>query len=245
MSSTTTAPPPVAKTGSGTPDQVEQFIEQRLTDTQKQMQRAEFASALLALFVGVLVWLLAAAIVDHWLVFGGLGRLGRAVWWLAMVSAAGIHIWRNVLPPIAKRISPIYVAHSIEQRQPTLKNSLVNFLMLRRAREVVAPVVYVAIEDRAARDLAAAPVDAVPDTRSALRRGYILAAVVGLFCLYLAFSPKNPLVSAARVLFPWAKIAPPTRVTIADVLPGDAVSFIGEQVDEHSTRAVGSPDPKR
>lgn len=231
MSSTTVAPPPAAKTASGTADQVEQFIEQRLAETQKQMQRVEFASALLALFVGLLVWLLAVAIVDHWFVFGGLGRLGRAVCWLIMVSAAGIHIWRNVLPPIAKRISPIYVAHSIEQQQPTLKNSLVNFLMLRRAREVVAPVVFVAIEDRAARDIAGAPVDAVPDTRSALRRGYVLAGVVGLFCVYLVFSPKNPLVSAARVLFPWAKIAPPTRVTITEVLPGNSATFIGEHVE--------------
>lgn len=231
MTSSTMAPPPANTTAPGAADPVEQFIEQRLAETQKQIQRVELASALLALLVGVLLWLLAAAVVDHWLVFGGLGRFGRVVWWLVMVAAAGIHIWRNVLPPIAKRISPIYVAHSIEQRQPTLKNSLVNFLMLRRAREVVAPVVFVAIEDRAARDIAVAPVDAVPDTHSAMRRGYILAGAVGLFCLYLLLSPKNPLVSAARVLFPWAKIAAPTRVTISEVAPGDAVSFMGEQVE--------------
>lgn len=242
MSSSTMTPLPTAPAASGTPNQVEQFIEQRLADTQRQMQRVDLASALLALFAGLLVWLLAAALVDHWIVFGGLGRLGRAIWWLAMVSAAGIHVWRNVLPPIARRISPIYVAHSIEQRQPTLKNSLVNFLLLRRAREVVAPVVFVAIEDRAARDIASAPVDAVPDMRSAMRRGYMLAAVVGLFCLYLVLSPKNPLVSAARVLFPWAKIAPPTRVTITDVLPGNTVSFIGEQVEVSAEVRGLTPD---
>lgn len=220
-------PPPVADA----PDELEQFIERRLKETQRQIQRVDLASGVLSLLVGLLLWLLAASVIDHWLVFGGLGRFGRSLCWVLMIAAAAVHLWRKVIPPIARRISPIYVAHAIEQQEPSLKNSLINFLLLRRARQVVAPMVFYAVEDRAARDIAAAPIDAVPDWRRALRLGYLLAFVLALFCLYLVFSPKNPLVSAARVLLPWARIAAPTRATIEDVTPGNATAFLGDQIE--------------
>ena len=44
----------------------------------------------------------------------------------------------------------MYVAHSIEQGQPDLKNSLVNFLFLRGDSHPVHQVVYDALEKRAA-----------------------------------------------------------------------------------------------
>ena len=129
------------------------------------------------------------------------------------------------MPPLANRINPVFAAQTIEQGRPTLKNSLINFLLLRSHPQDVAPVVYRAMEHRAAADLLKVPVDHAVDRGRIVHLGCVLAAVVAVFALYLALSPKNPLVSAARVLWPWSSIPAPTRVHIEEVSPGDEVVF--------------------
>ena len=64
-----------------------------------------------------------------------------------------------------------------------------------------------------------------------MRLGYVLVALVVLFALYLALSPKSPLVSVGRVLWPWSSVPAPTRVTIDDIRPGDTVAFFGDTLD--------------
>ncbi len=91
------------------------------------------------------------------------------------------------------------------------------------------PVVYRAMQYRAASDLSRVPVDHAVDHRRLVHLCYVLAGAVVLFALYLAFSPKNPLVSAARVLWPWSSLPAPTRVHIEDVQPGNAVAFQGDR----------------
>ncbi len=54
--------------------------------------------------------------------------------------------------------------------------------------------------------------------------------MLAVFCLYLVLSPKSPLRSAARVLWPWSSVEAPTRVTIHDVQPGDATVFHGDSL---------------
>ena len=217
-------------------DQVEQYIEGRLRHTQRQLQRIDLGTGLVTLLCGGLVLLLAAALADHWLVFGGLGFRGRMLFWLAIVGAGGLYAWRRIVPPLARRISPIYAAHTIERSRPTLKNSLINFLLFRRERQVVPEVVFHALEDRAARDISAVPSEAGVDAAPVIHRGYLLAAALAVFGLYLVLSPKSPLTSAARVLLPWAKIAPPTRVTIDDIKPGEDVErFHGDGVEVSAT----------
>ena len=217
-------------------DAVEQYIEGRLRHTQRQLQRVDLGASLVTLLFGGLVLLLAAALADHWLIFGGLGFFGRMFFWLAIIIAGGWYAWRRVVPPLARRISPIYAAHTIEQSRPTLKNSLINFLLFRRERQVVPQMVFHALEDRAARDIAAVPAEAGVDAGAVIRRGYLLAAALAVFSLYLVLSPKSPLTSAARVLLPWAKIAPPTRVTITEIKPeGDIERFHGDMVEISAT----------
>ncbi len=65
--------------------------------------------------------------------------------------------------------------------------------------------------------------------------------VVAVFALYLALSPKNPLVSAARVLWPWSSVPAPTRVHIEEVSPGDAVVFTDDH-QEISAQVSGLRD---
>ncbi len=212
------------------PTEYERFVDQRLNQTRRRVQGVDLAVALVLLAIGVLGYLLAAAVVDHWLVTGGLGFGGRFLFWLGLIGGLCAYGVRCLLPPLAHRINPLFAADTIEKSQSTLKNSLINFLLLRDRRQDVAVPVYRAMEYRAAADLSNVRVEVAVDQTRLVRAGCVLAAVLAALTIYLVVSPKNPIRSAARVMWPWASIEAATRVTIHDVQPGDAAAFQGEFV---------------
>ncbi len=244
MSSGITTPHPLPATPALPPSECEIVIDERLQRTQRQVKGVDIAGGVIALAVGVLAYLLAAALIDHWLIVGGLGFWGRLGLWLLLVGAAGTYFVRRVLPPLLNRIHPLFAAATIEQSQPSLKNSLINFLLLRGRRQEVAPPVYQALEYRAAVDLSKIQIDVAVDRTHVIRLGCVLLVVVALFGLYLVLSPKNPIRSAARVLWPWSAVEAPTRVTIHDIRPGDATAYYGDSVTvsaEFSGLRAGEP----
>src|SRR5271157_5666582 len=190
------------------------FIQKRLEHTRRQVRLVDVATSAMLLVIASLVFFLMAAVLDHWVFQHGLSFLARLGLFALWVAGAGAFIWRFVVPPLANRINPVFAAQTIEQGRPTLKNSLINFLLLRSHPQDVAPLVYRAMEHRAAADLLKVPVDHALDRGRVVHLACVLAAVVGVFALYLALSPKNPFVSAARVLWPWSSVAAPTRVHI-------------------------------
>lgn len=195
----------------------------------------DIADGLLTLAVGGLAYLFVAALIDHWVIPGGLGFTGRLTLFLIlMLASAGYFVWR-VLPLLIHRINPLFAAYTIEQSRPSLKNSLINLLFLRGQRtqierDVLSHRIYQGLERTAAADLSRVSADAAVDHAPVIRRGYLLAGIVAIAALYLALSPKNPLTSFGRVVFPWAGIRPPTRVTIDRVEPGDSVVYQGDYV---------------
>jgi len=86
------------------------------------------------------------------------------------------------------------------------------------------------LQSSTAAQLDQIPQEVAVDRIQLIRRGYVLAGVLGVAALYLVLSPKSPMVSFGRVLWPWAKIAAPSRVQIADIQPGDAVLYQGRSV---------------
>ena len=230
MSSGIVTPPPLPPDVplAAPPTEYEGYIDQRLRQTRRQVKSVDIAVGLATLAVGALLYLFAAALADHWLIVGGLGFWGRWLLWLGFVGAAGTFFALRVLPPLMYRVNPVFAASTIEKSRPSLRNSLINFLLLRgRRREMAAPV-YDALEQRAAADLSQVRIEAAVDRTHLVRLCCALAVVLALFSLYLVVSPKNPLRSAARILFPWSNVAAPTRVTIDDVRPGDTAAFHGE-----------------
>ena len=85
------------------------------------------------------------------------------------------------------------------------------------------------------------PVEHAVDRGGIVHLACVLAGVVAVFALYLALSPKNPLVSAGRVLWPWSSVPAPTRVHIEEVSPGDAVVFTDDH-QEISAQVSGLRD---
>jgi len=222
---TPTAEAPRPQPPAEPPDPLERFIDQRLDQARRQVKGVDLAAALMRLAVGVLVYVLLVSVLDHWVFHGGLGFWGRLVAFSLLVGAAGWYAVRELIPPLVKRVNPIFAAYTIEQSKPSIKNSLINFLLLRGRRREMPRVIYRALEHRAVTDLKQVEIEAAVDRAHVLRLGYVLAATFALFCLYLILSPKSPMVSAARLLAPWADIPPPARVHIRNVEPGDAVVF--------------------
>ena len=224
------APPPQQPDGpqSPPPAEYEGYIDGRLQRTRLRVKSVDIAGGLLTLAIGTLAYLLAAAVLDHWLIPGGMGFWGRLGMLLVLLATGGVYFALAVLPPLLHRINPIFAAQTIEQSRPTLKNSLINFLLLRNHRREVAPVVYLALERRAAADLSQVSIDTAVDRGRIVRLGCVLAGVLAIGALYVYFSPKNPFVSMARIFWPWSNVAAPTRVNFETVRPGDAVAFHGD-----------------
>ena len=236
---TISSPPP--KRSAPIQGRYEDFIQERLEQTRRQVRLVDFGSGIVLLLAASLFFFLLVALADHWLFAHGLNFFARLLLFGAWLATAGWFTWRAVAPSIIHRINPVFAAQAIEHGRPTLKNSLINFLLLRSHPENVAPVVYQAMEHRAATDLSRVPIDQAVDHRRFIHLCYALAASVVLFALYLALSPKNPLVSAARVMFPFSSIAAPTRVHIEDVQPGDKIIYQGDRL-EVSAHVAGLRD---
>ena len=240
MASGTISTGPQAE-NSQTQGRCDEFIQKRLEDTRRQVRLVDVASNLMVLAAASLLFFLAVAVVDQWVFSHGLGFFARLGLFAVWVAAAGAFIWRFLAPPLVNRINPVFAAQAIEQVRPTLKNSLINFLLLRSHPEDVAPVVFRALEQRAATDLLKVPIDHAVDRGRVVRLSYVLAAAVAVFTLYLALSPKNPLISAGRVLWPWSNVPVPTRVHIEEVHPGDKVVYNDER-EEISALVSGLHD---
>ena len=146
------------------------------------------------------------------------------------VVGAVFYLLRSVVPLTLRRINPLYAAHTIERARPSLKNSLVNFLLFRADPTGLPPVVFDAIEEQAATNLAKVEVDATVDRSKLVRLAYALLAVVLVCVIYTLFSPKGLWTTVGRVAMPWAEIDPPMRTVIGEIDPGNAQAFRGQQV---------------
>ena len=197
------------------------FIDRHVSRTRNAVRMVDLAHAGLLLLAATVAFLLTVSIVEHWLIPGGLGTFGRGTLFLLWVGGLGYFLVRHVFPLLAKPINPTYAAQAIEQENPSLKNSLINFLLFRSHRKEMPKAVFEALEEQAAQRLSQTNIESTVDRSPLIRLGYILLGVIAVTVLYGILSPKSVMSSAARVLMPWADIAAPSRVRIENVDPGD------------------------
>ena len=98
------------------------------------MHSVELASRLMLLATAAVAFFLVAAVVDHWFVPGGLSIYGRLAFLAVFLVGGGWFFAREIAPLFVYRINPLFASQTIERAKPTLKNSLLNFLMLRSNR---------------------------------------------------------------------------------------------------------------
>ena len=188
----------------------------------------DLISGVMTLLAGLVAFLLVFAIIDHWIL--SLSSWSRWLAFMSLMGAAGWFVAFQIVPLLMRPINPVYAAKAIEAAEPSLKNSLINFLMFRQDPQTVHQVVYSALEQRAATDLSHVTIDNAVDRSKLIYVGYGLASVLAIGAAYKILSPKDPFQSASRVAAPWADIERPSRVRIDDVTPGDAQVFQGESV---------------
>ncbi len=209
------------------------YIEQQLHKTRNQVKWIEVTGALMTALAGSLMFFLAAVIIDHWIM--PLGFWGRLLMLATFVAGSAWFGVRILLPALLGKVNPVFAAYAIEQGTPTLKNSLLNLLLLRKTGEDVPQAVVRVVEQQAASRLAGVSVESTIDRSRLIRIGYVLLALMTLASVYLWQSPKDPLQTVGRIMAPWAEIAAPTRVLIEEVTPGDTSVFTDEFVTVKAT----------
>lgn len=206
----------------------DRFIDRQVERTGAQVKLFDLCSSLMVLAAGVLSFLLIVTVLDHWVL--PLGAGGRWTALALLAGGSGCYLVLVVLPLLLGRVNPLFAARTIEQSDPSLKNSLINFLLFRSDRAGVRAVVYQALEQRAAADLDHVPIDTAVDRSRLIRIGYLLSGVLAVCAAYTILAPKSPFQSISRILAPWADIARPGRVRIEDVQPGNVELFQGQWI---------------
>lgn len=208
----------------------EGYIDQQISRTRRSLKLLDLAAGVMTLMIGLLGFILVGAVIDQWIVPGGLGTFGRATLFGVMLIGVLWYGWRQFVP-LLKPINPVYAAQTIERNAPTLKNSLLNLILFRSHRDYLSARVYHALEQQAAQRLSTSALEAAVDRSALLRLGYALVLIVAVCALYAVLSPKNLALSAARVMAPWTDLTSPSRVQILDVKPGKASVARGERVE--------------
>ena len=167
----------------------DKLIDSQLGRVRRHIRITDLIAGIMVLFAGLFGCLILVAVVDHWIV--GLGVAGRLLVLLALIGGAGWHLAVNVVPLLLRRINPAYAAQTIERGEPSLKNSLLNYLLLRRESEGMQALVYQAVQQRAAADVARVEVDQTVDRTALIRAGYVLAAIMAVAAAYKILSRKT------------------------------------------------------
>ncbi len=216
-------PKPAERTG-------EPLVDQHIRRTRSALKLVDFIAGFITLAIGVLVFLLVVAVLEHWVLPGGWSDTARSLLFGSLILGVGGYCWRTFWPLLRQSINPVYAAQAIEQSSPSLKNSLLNLILLRNRKRLMSRQVLQAIEQQAAQRLSSVRLDSVVDRSAIVRLGYLLVAITAICVLYRLFSPKDLISSAGRVLMPWSSIATPSRVQIVNVTPGDAKAARGERL---------------
>ena len=207
----------------------DRYIDKKIQATARQVKLVSLATSITTLLVGVVAYLLLLSLVDHWVWgFSVWGRLVALV--ILLLGSAAFFILR-VLPGLIRSVNPVFAAQTIEGSSPTLKNSLINFLLLRDHQAGTRQVILEGVKRQAVGNLHQVPGNAIVDRSELIRIGYVLAALVILFGAYRVLSPKDPFQTVARVAAPWKAIDRPSRAKIEEVVPGNVDIYRGQSVD--------------
>ena len=101
----------------------DRYIEQQLHRTRRQVKGVDLSSSLMTLALGGLLYLMFVALVDHWVVPGGLGFVGRLIALVGLALGATAFAVVRLGPLTLRRINPVYAAYTIERGRPGIKNS--------------------------------------------------------------------------------------------------------------------------
>jgi hypothetical protein len=158
----------------------EQYIDHQLGRTRARIKMTDVLTASLILVAVALGVLFLEVVLDHVV---GLPIWFRRIVLLLGLSAGGAFAIARIVIPLLRRVNGFYAARTIEEADPAFKNSLINYLDLRRHRGEMSKGFLAAIEARAVQDLTHVEIDSVVNQRRLMHVWYALSAIVVIFCL--------------------------------------------------------------
>jgi len=202
----------------------EEFVEKQIETARRRIRTLDWFAAGLWLAIASLALLLTVLLVDRYVETPA--GTGWAVLGLYIAGVAGYLYW-SLFRVSRRQINPFYAAHQVELTIPDAKNSVVNYVDLKDDGHVPGSV-KAAIGVRAAKDLKHVDLNQVIQKKQILW----LAGLAGVFLV-------ASIVAAAL---------PPTRTTLAIVLPKDGSTAITQGEDlrieaEVRGRVPGKSDP--
>ena len=153
----------------------EQFIDHQLNRTRTRIKFIDIMTACLILLAGFLGVLFLEVVLDHAV---GLPLLLRRLVLAAGLSAAATFSAFKIVMPLLRRVNGIYAARTIEDADPDFKNSLINYLELRRHRASMSKAIMATLESRAVTDLTHVEVDNVVNQHRMLKAVYAISGLL-------------------------------------------------------------------
>ena len=206
--------------GSSGPSKVNrESLQHYLVEAAHTMRRVELGVGITGWLCVLVIFLLAAILIDHWL--WPLNTIAR---FAVLIFLVGWSLWwvpQRILPLLFQSIHPEHAARKIEKQHPEMKESLISWLQLTTNSEHTAPRGVLATVGRfAIRNLGGQDSNAIIDSANLIRLAALLFGFLLTGSVYLFASPKSGTTSLARMLMPWSNIAPAARVRIVSVAPG-------------------------
>ena len=195
------AAPPPRTAPRGRVVEYQKYIDTQVRAVRARVKWVDLWTSLTLLGIGVLVYLAAAILIDHWVVPGGLGFGGRMALLVGLLAGVGVHLAMSLVPFFLRRVNPVYAAAAIERGQP-MKNTLVNFLLIRKQPGQTPEGLLEAMKEQAAVRLSAVPGDAPVDRSLLIKLAVVLTAVLIGVVGYALAAPKDAIRSMGRVMAP-------------------------------------------
>lgn len=217
----------------------EATLQKHIDETRRLLHQVDLSQTFLSLGTLGFGTLLVAMLADHWIFKNGLNVPLRIVFFAGLFALLVYFVYRRIVPLFLYPINPVYAADVLEKSTPSLKNSLVNWLLLRRERTERGRISNSQLAERmvdglsftAARDIVSVSSDKAVDMRGLACWGTVFVLMLAFLIGYIFLSPKNPLTSMARVILPFSSIETPQAVRFLNVQPGDALAFQGERLE--------------
>ncbi len=206
------------------------LVESRIRETQNALWWAELVRSGLRIVIVILACTLGFIVVDQWIYSPGIAT--RSVCILCLLGWIVSQFVTRVVPILRGEIRPEYAARSLERDDPSMRQDLTSYVTLRDQQDSpdLRGKVIRSVGAHAAHRLREH--DALPsEATGTLQWWLVTASLLASIVLYSAFSPKNSLQSASRLMLPFANIEPAKRVKISDVLPGNTEVMAGRSIE--------------
>lgn len=218
------------------------FARAQLAKAEARIRALDLAAALFGFLAGTCAFAVLMVLCDKRWELSATARQGA---FLLYLLGAAVYLAYTVVRPLRRRVNPLYAAMRMEETLDGAKNSVINWVDLRRSE--LPPAITAAVGQRAARDLARADLEQAISGKRAGWSGGLAGIMFVLFVtLFIMFGPRQFLSLFRRsfVPFTFAGISKQTILTVVRPENGDATLPIGRSVTIGVQVTGRVPNPK-